>query len=621
MMHIQIFLLFPAIHFLWVISIAGQVATPDRPNIVWLVTEDNSTHYLELYNEAGAPMPNIEALAAKGITFNHAFSNAPVCSVARSTLIASCYAPRIGAQYHRKIQKVPMPKGLDMFPAYLRKAGYYTSNNSKEDYNILKSEEVWDESSRQASYKNREPGQPFFHVQNFGTTHEGQLHFSREEMAQNTTKTDPKRITPFPYHPNTPTSRYTYAKYHDLHQKVDQQLGAFIQQLEEDGLMENTFIFYFGDHGGVLPRSKGYVYESGLHVPLVLYVPEKWKHLVPTEIGAREDAFVSFIDFGPTVLNLAGAKIPEPMDGKPFLGNGVSREMLAERNTVFGYADRFDEKYDFVRSYRKGKYKYIRNYQPFNFDGLHNFYRYRMLLYQEWRELYQQGQLNEVQSQFFEQRPAEQLFDLEKDPHEVHNLADGPGYQNVLEELKKDYQQHLTSMLDLSFFPEPYFLETGMENPVAFGQKNKDLILELMAVADLQLLPFAKAKPGIKKALRADNPWKRYWALIVCSTFGEKAASFYKEAQKMTKKDPENLVRVRAAEFLGLCEVGDQRPVFIQTLRDAKSPAEANLILNSVALLRDSRGVQFEIDQALFNPDWLDGDSDLVIRRLEYLNE
>lgn len=591
----------------------------EQPNIVWLVSEDNSVDYLKLYHEAGANMPNVESLAKKGLTFNHAFSNGPVCSVARSTLITSCYAPKIGVQYHRKIQKAPMPEGLEMFPYYLRQIGYYTTNNSKEDYNLFKSEEVWDESSNKASYKKRKKGQPFFHVQNFGTTHEGRLHFTEEEMEANATLTDPETMVPFPYHPNTKISKYTYAKYHDLHKKVDDQIGEFINQLEADGLMENTFIFYFGDHGGVLPRSKGYVYESGLHVPLVVYVPEKWKHLVPSEPGSRVDAFVSFIDFGPTVLNLAGAKIPKKIDGKPFLGRDVTQNMLAKKNTAFGYADRFDEKYDFVRSYRKGKYKYIRNYQPFNFDGLHNFYRYRMLLYQEWRTLYQNGQLNSIQSQFFQKRPAEQLFDLEKDPHEVNNLATDENYQEILSEMRKEQQNHIKSLPDLSFFPEPYFIEKGIQNPSNFGKKHKKLIAQLLVIADLQTIPFEQAKTKIQKALGAKNPWKRYWAWIVCSSFGNKASSFIDLAHKMAKEDPENLVRVRAAEFLGLCKV-EETPIFLlESLKNARTPIEANLILNSIALLKEA--YPFNLTKELFDPNWLKDDKLLFLRRLDYFKD
>ena len=259
-------------------ALLGQSqASVERPNIVWIVSEDNSKHYMGLYEEQGTPMPNLENLARKGLVFNHMFSNGPVCSVARSTIISGSYAPRLGAQYHRRTAFVPMPKGVEMFPAYLRQAGYYTSNNAKEDYNLTKSESVWDNSSKSATYRDRNAGQPFFHVQNFHITHEGQLHFTSEQMASRKTTRDPAKITPFPYHPNTSTFRYTYAWYDELHRKLDQQIGTFLDQLEADGLMENTIIFYYGDHGGVLPRSKGYIYESGIHVPLIVYIPEKWK--------------------------------------------------------------------------------------------------------------------------------------------------------------------------------------------------------------------------------------------------------------------------------------------------------------------------------------------------------
>lgn len=593
----------------------------DKPNIVWLVSEDNSVHYVDHFVKGGAKMPNVEALARKGITFNRAFSNAPVCSVARSTLISSCFAPRIGVQYHRRTELAPLPEGLKMFPQYLKDAGYYVTNNSKEDYNLIKPGEVWSESSKKATYKNRKSGQPFFHVQNFGTTHEGRLHFTQENREANPTETNPATMKPFPYHPNTPLSRYTYARYHDLHKKVDQQMGEFLQELDAQGLMENTFIFYYGDHGGVLPRSKGYAYESGLHVPLVVYVPEKWKHLVPLEKGTRTDAFVQFIDFGPTVLNLAGVEIPQQVDGKPFLGKGITKESLASRNTAFSYADRFDEKYDLVRAYRKDNFKYIRNYQPFNYDGLHNFYRYKMLLYKEWRDLYHAGKLDPIQQQFFKPRAAEQLFDLDSDPHEVKNLASDPAYQNKLQEMRGELQQQVKSMPDLSFIPEPYFVEEAIGNPVKYGQSHKEEIAKLIDIADLQLLPFDQAKGKLKAALSSNNKKERYWALIVCSSFGEKAAPFYKKAKKIAKKDEANLVKARAAEFLGLNKVQDPESVIVSALKKANSRTEANLILNSLVLLQDAKGYSFTLSKDMFPPDWLSKRPALVMRRLEYLLE
>jgi len=594
----------------------------EKPNIVWLVSEDNSKHFLKLYDEGGASMPNIEALAEKGIVFNNAFSNAPVCSVARSTIISGCYAPRVGAQYHRRMELALMPDGLKMFPEYLREVGYYTTNNAKEDYNLIQSDNVWDESSGKASYKNRKVGQPFFHVQNFGTTHEGQLHFSKVEMDSTPTTTSTEDVAVFPYHPDTPTYRYTNAYYRDLHQKVDTQIGDFIKQLEEGGLMENTIVFYYGDHGGVLPRSKGYIYESGLHVPMVVYVPEKWKYLAPIEMGSRSDAFVQFIDLAPTVLNLAGVDIPEQIDGQAFLGNVVTKQKLNKRNTTFGYADRFDEKYDLVRSLRKGKYKYMRNYQPFNVDALFNFYRYKMLAYKEWEQLYKNEKLNKEQEQFFNARSPEALYDIEKDPHELHNLAADPSYESTLKELRSDLQDQVKSMPDLSFYPESYFLKAGLSNPVAFGQQNKAEIAELVDIADQSLKTFDEVKDEIEKALTSDNPWKRYWGLMVCSSFGKDAYPFFKMAVQMSKEDKENLVRLRAFEFLKLNVQNVPLDLILEIVENSKSETETNLILNSLALLKTVQpDFKINIPKTMFPEEWVDKEGDLVNRRIDFINE
>lgn len=605
---------------LFIISLVGAAAiAADRPNIVWIVSEDNSKHWLRLYEEGGAAMPNIEKLAENGLVFQNAFSNAPVCSVARSTLITGSYAPRIAAQYHRRGAMAPMPEGLRMFPHYLREAGYYTTNNSKTDYN-LSDKGMWDESSNKATYRNRGFEQPFFHVQNFGRTHEGQLHFTEEFMEENATETDPHAIKVFPYHPDTPVFRYTYAKFLDHHIETDAQMGEFLARLKDDGVADDTIVFYYGDHGGVLPRGKGYAYESGLNVPLVVYAPEKWRHLLPLNAGRSVEGFVSFIDFGPTVLNLAGVDVPETMDGKPFLGEGVTARDLDRRDEAFGYADRFDEKYDLVRTFRKGKYKYIRNYQPFNFDGLFNDYRYKMLAYREWHAMYQEGELNAVQSQFFEPREAEALYDIEKDPHETNNLADDPKSASVLRDLRQRLTNQVKEISDLSFLPEPAMLSEALSNPVQFGRENQDRIGKLVDTANLSLLPFAKAKSGIAKAFKSNDPWVRYWGAIVCSSFGKEASSFTETAKNLVKNDADNLVRVRAAEFLALIgAVKPQKAIYL-SLKNAESEVEANLILNTVTLLQDGQpGYKFNINPGIFPKEWRSNLRGNVSRRLAYL--
>ncbi len=610
--------------FVFIISSCNDELDP-KPNILWIVTEDNSLHYMNLYTKGGAEMPNVSSLASEGVVFNNAFSNAPVCSVARSTIITGVYSPRIGTQYHRRMSLVKLPDDVKPLPVYLKEAGYYTSNNSKEDYNFIKDGEIWDESSGKASYKNRKKDQPFFHVQNFHNTHEGQLHFDQEHL-ENALKTNNlDSVKPFPYHPDTPTFRYTQSLYHKHHKDVDKEIGKFIKKLEDENLLDNTIIFYYADHGGVLPRSKGYIYESGLNVPLVVRVPEKFKKLSPFKAGSRTSTFVEFVDLVPTVLSLAGIEIPRSVDGKPFLGKKLKKSKLEKQNTTFGYADRFDEKYDLVRSVRVGKYKYIRNYQPFNVDGLYNFYRYKMLAYKEWYKLFQEGKLNDVQSQFFKPRAPEALYNIDEDPHEIKNLAKDKNYIEILLDLRRKLNDHLVSINDLSFIPEPHLLENGLDDIVSYSEKNKDLISRLIKISDLSLNDYKQVSSKIQDALNDINPWVRYWGLIVSSSFASKALENKKQINSIFENDPENLVRMRAAEFMLLnnLEISDSK--INSLLKKSNFEAETNLMLNTLANIKTSNpNYKLNLNKRVFPENWLPPlreENALVNRRMNYLTE
>ena len=594
-------------------GLAAAAEAGDKPNFVWIVSEDNSKHYLKLFDPSGATAPNIQKLAAEGLVFDHAFSCSPVCSVARTTLATCVYAPRLGTQYHRKTQPASMPAGWRMFPAYLRDAGYYATNNSKKDYNAVEGNGVWDESSGKAGWRNRpSKDTPFFHMESHGASHESSLHFPESQMTS-ATETDRTQVAIAPYHPDTPMFRYTYARYHDRMHRVDEIVGNTVAKLEEDGLLEDTFIFYFGDHGGVLPRSKGYIYESGLHVPLVVRVPEKWKHLVDAERGERVNGFVSFVDFGATVMHLAGAQVPKHIDGKPFLGTGIEMDEVNARDETFGYADRFDEKYEMCRSLRKGRYKYMRNYQGYYPDGLQNNYRYRMIAFSEWRQLYRDGKLNAVQSRFFEGKPAEMLFDVEADPHETTDLAGEAAHAETLLDLRKRLADRVAAMPDLSFFPESVMVAEALDDPIAFGRKHKAEIGRLIGVAELAVLPFDEAEAKLIAAIDSDDPWQRYWALTDCAVFGEKAKPLVDKA-KAALNDQQPLVRLRAAEFLAIVGAADPRPTLLDILKTSDSYLVAAITLNSVAYLRDSKGYEFSLARQDIKAT---GNS--VSRRLEYL--
>ncbi|MCA9198801.1 MAG: sulfatase-like hydrolase/transferase [Planctomycetales bacterium] len=596
----------------------NKLLAADRPNIVWLLSEDNSKHFLKLFDEHGAETPNIADMARHGLRFEHAFSNAPVCSVARTTLMTGCYAPRIGSQFHRKSQVVPLPGDLKMFPAYLRAAGYYTTNNQKKDYNAEESADVWDESSRSASWRNRKEDQPFFHMQSFAQSHESSLHFDRQRM-ESGTQTSTQSVFIPPHHPDTPLFRFTYAHYLDRIGVIDRQIGNVLRQLEGDGVLEDTIVFYFGDHGGVLPGSKGYVNERGLHVPLVIRVPEKWQDLVGRTNGQAATGFVSFVDFGPTVLNLAGVDVPDEMDGRPFLGPNTSADEVDSRNEAFGHADRFDEKYDLVRSIRLGRWKYVRNYQPFNFDGLQNNYRYNCLAFQEWRTLYQQHRLDTIQRQFFETKPVEALYDLASDPYETQNLANSVEHTDTLLRLRSRLQQQLKAWPDLSFIPESELVEDGFANPTEFGAKNQQRIAKLIDIADLSLLPFDEAQAAILQAIESDDALQRYWALIAATSHGDAAAGLVSVVRKTSKEDSNRLVRTRAAEFLALVAGDDPSDVLKSVLSESESGVETLLILNSLVLLKDG-ATQCNIP---FSSQWVTEAAKKqqeVQRRIEYLS-
>ena len=601
---------------LFLLAVPSADAQQQRPNFLWIVSEDNSKHYMELFDPHGIATPALSEMAKAGILFTHAFSNAPVCSVARSTLISACYAPRTGTQFHRKSVMVPMPEGVQMFPAYLREAGYYATNHQKEDYNYVKPEGTWDESGPDADWSHRSPGQPFFHMESHPETHESSLHFGAERMETYAPVTDPADVFLFPQHPDTELFRFTAAYYRDRILAVDSIVGRVLDRLEAEGELENTFVFYFSDHGGVLPGSKGYLYESGLHVPLVVRIPERFRHLVTQKAGSASDRFVSFVDFGPTLLALAGIPLPESIDGIPFLGAAAAEKAQGAREITFGYADRFDEKYDMVRTVRRGSFKYMRSYQPFNFDGLQNNYRYLCLAYQQWRTMYQQGALNAVQRAFFEARRPEALYDLEADPYETQNLAGDPAYMDELTDLRRLMNEWVRHMPDLSFYPECVLRKEAFHHPVRFGQAHRKEIASLADIADLELLSFERAREGIAAALRSEDPLKIYWGLIVCSSFGKEAAPFCDLARRLCSH-PDLLVRTRAAEFLGITGETSPDDVLTGALRETNDPWEALLILNTVVLLRDGYGYDLSVEEEALAPAVRDEPE--VERRLEYL--
>ena len=438
-----------------------------RPNIVWFVSEDDYP-FMGAYGDPVARTPTIDRLAAEGIRYETAYCDAPVCAPSRFTLITGVHSATAGPAHHmRAIAK--MPSYIRGWPEFLRRAGYFTVENGtapngggflKRDYNAeIDIAATWDESSPQAHWRNRPPGAPFFMYHTIFATHESQIFTHRPGP------TRPEEVHIPAFLPDTPTTRADKAQEYDRMALMDAQLAMRLAELEADGLLEDTIVFYFADNAGDLPWSKRFANDWGLHVPLIVRIPEKWSHLAPARPGSVIEDPIEFTDLPPTVLRLAGVRAPDYMQGTPFLGRRRRRE--AERYT-YGQRSRMDERYDLQRTIRDEHYLYIRNYMPHRPYGQHMAYMWQQKGYQEWEQRHLDGQVTPVQERFWDEKSAEELYDVWRDPDQVRNLAGEERQRGTLRRLRRALDEHLIETNDNGFIPEGSPLE-GYEESRAPG--------------------------------------------------------------------------------------------------------------------------------------------------------
>jgi len=425
-----------------------HVAADDRPNVLWLTAEDISPD-LGCYGDAYARTPNLDRLASEGALFRNAFTHAPVCAPSRSGIITGMYPTTIGT-LHMRSQGVP-PAYVKCFTEYLRAAGYYCSNNAKTDYNFDSPVAAWDECSATAFWTGRAPGQPFFSVINIGVTHESMIRVPDEVFAERIKdlsedeRHDPARAVLPPYYPDTPVTRRDWARYYDLLTVCDKTVARILKNIEDQGLADNTIVFFFGDHGRGLPRAKRWIYDSGIHVPLII----RWRGKIAP--GTVRSDFVRFIDLAPTMLALAGVQVPDYMQGRVFLGDRIG----PEPQCVFAARDRMDETYDIIRCARDKQYKYIRNFEPQKPYAQHIAYMDEMPTMKEWRRLNAEGKLEGAQKLFFQEtKPVEELYDIVADPYEVNNLAGSSEYEPVLKRMREVLERWMKDTGDLGLIPE-----------------------------------------------------------------------------------------------------------------------------------------------------------------------
>lgn len=426
---------------------------PERPNILWIVAEDLGP-YIPSFGDSTVVTPNLSKLTDEGVRYTNLYSPSGVCAPSRAAIATGMYPSSIGANHMRTNQFMEVtglpayeaapPPEVRMFSELLRAKGYYCTNNSKKDYQFKAPVTAWDESSNKAHWRNRKPEQPFFSIFNFGVTHESGL-FEPYEREIVISKDIDFPIPP--YLPNTETVKRDLWKMYNNIALLDQQIKKVLDELEEDGLLENTIIFFYTDHGGPLPRQKRMVYDSGLNSPMIIRFPNKMN------AGQIDDQLISFVDFAPTILSLAGIDPPEILQGQSFLDNET-------RTHVFAAADRFDGFTDVKRAIRDTRFKYIRNYRPEQSYYLPVSYRERIPTMQELLSLRDSGELNEIQMQWFrENKPKEELFDCLNDPHEIKNLAENPEYAAKLFELRNAMDQWVEVIDDKPNLPESELIQ------------------------------------------------------------------------------------------------------------------------------------------------------------------
>ena len=527
------------------------VRAQERPNILWLSSEDNGPQ-IGAYGDRYSTTPTLDALAARGMRFTRAWASAPVCAPSRTAIITGVLPQTTGGMHMRS--EVPLGAPVRMFPALLREAGYYTTNNVKEDYNHPTPAGVWDESSRTAHWRARRPGQPFFAVFNIMTTHESQI-----RLRPHTPVHDPASVRVPPFHPDTPEVRQDWAQYYDKISEMDAEVGARLKELEQDGLAATTVVVYWGDHGVGLPRGKRWLYPAGLDVPLIVYVPERFRALAPLGYGpgVASDRLVSLLDLGPTMLSLAGVRPPEWMQGRAFMGAhaGPPREWLAAGR------DRMDERVDMSRAISDGRHLYVRNFHPERAQGEFLAYMFETPTTQVWKARHDAGRLDDVQDAFWREKAPEELYDLATDPDAVRNLAGDAAHASMLAHCRAALRAHLVATRDLGLLPETdMHRRRAARTPYELAMDPSALPLErILDAADVATRRQPAHAARLQAGLADADPAVRYWSALGLRLLGADIVRAAGPQLRRMLADRDPAPRVAAADALARYGDAEQR--------------------------------------------------------------
>ncbi|MEL6105057.1 MAG: sulfatase-like hydrolase/transferase [Planctomycetota bacterium] len=518
-----------------------------QPNILWITSEDNGISWVGCYGSKNAETPAIDQLAREGFRYTHCFDNAAVCAPTRSCWITGMYAISNGTQPMRSRNEIPHAE-IKYYPDLLRAAGYHTSNPSKTDYNIggRNDKDCWDykggKGKTQFGWRMRPKGKPFFAVVNISESHESRAHGSVEDPPR-----DPATMELYDYHPDLPAIRKNYAKYAGAVAKMDRRVQAALDALKADGLYDDTIIIYNSDHGGVMPRSKRFLYSSGVHCPLVVRIPEKFKQWYPAkEPGMTVDRIVSFVDMPKTWLSLAGASVPTTFQGTIFLGDGIEPAPKYH----LGFRERADERLDHVRLMRDARFSYHRNYMPFAPAGQHLAYLWKAAATPAWEAHHRAGKTNEITGRFFRPRVSEEFYDNASDFDNVHNLIDDPAHQVKIAELKAALRKKQLELYDTGLLPEKMRERRAAANGVTIYQMARDPKLYPLAkyldAADAALERDPKNSKAFAEQLSDPDEGMRWWAVVGLNLLEGNAAAAT-SSLKAALNDETHEVRMMAA--------------------------------------------------------------------------
>ncbi len=534
------------------IANAGE---PIRPNIIWISCEDISPH-IGCFGDAHAITPSLDRLAESSVRYPNTFTTAGVCAPCRSAIISGVYQSTLGTHHMRC--KAQLPEFIRPFPTYLSNVGYYCTNNSKQDYQFKAPQDAWDESSKKAHWRNRpDKSKPFFAVFNFGGCHESGInnHEKYESVTAQLTdsqRQDPTKLELPPYYPDTPIVREDWKRNYELITAMDAWAGELIQELKDEGVFENTIIMFWSDHGVGLPRAKRWLYDSGTKIPLIVRMPESTADVLEDigfqRRGTINDELVSSLDFAPTVLKLAGLKAPEHFQGRAFLGHDLS----PQRRYVFGARDRMDERYDIIRAVRDKRFRYIRNYEPFK-----PYYQFMNTPEQgatmrELRRVHAEGGLRAAAELFMaDTKPAEELYDLVADPHEVNNLIADSQFASDLRRLRQTHLDWVVGTRDIGLIPES---EIERREKVVGNRYSILLDVEQSLIERIRNVANLAIGGGedfslLEQALNDQDSVVRYWAAIGVGNMPDRAVAAQARLEELLS-DEAPCVRNAAARAL-----------------------------------------------------------------------